>query len=130
MLDAFVEFEIIGESNDFAIDPGPHVAALQHVGEEVFELALLPAHDRREQQEPRPFGKCQNAPENLLAGLGGDRPFARWAISLPEACIQHTQVIADLRDGADSRTRIATGGLLLDADRGGQSTDEVDVGFR
>ena len=55
MLDALVELQVVGEFDDLTVHAGADVTALPHVGEEILELALLAADDRREDHEPRTF---------------------------------------------------------------------------
>src|SRR4029450_10517333 len=40
---------------------------------------------------------------------------------------QQPQVVVDFRDGADRRSWIRSGGLLLDGDRRRQAVDQIDV---
>ena len=46
---------------------------------------------------------------------------------LADAGIKHPQEIVDFRDGADRRPRVASGGLLLDADGGREAADEINI---
>ena len=84
VLDALVELQVVGQLHDLAIDAGADVAALHHVREEVLVLALLPADDRGEHQEPRPFRQREDAADDLLARLGRDGPAALRAMALAE----------------------------------------------
>ena len=59
--------------------------------------------------------------------LGRDRLAALRAVSLADAGEQHAQVVVDLGDRADGRTRVAAGRFLRDRDRGAQAADVVDV---
>ena len=130
MLDALVELEVVGQFHELAIDAGADVAALNHVGEEVFELPLLSADDRREHEESRAFGKGEDAADDLFARLSRDRPRAFRTVADAQASVEHAKVIRDFRNGADRGARIAPGRLLLNADGGGQAADEVDVRLR
>jgi hypothetical protein len=42
---------------------------------------------------------------------------------------QQAQVIVDLGDGADGRSRVARRRLLLDRDGGGEALDRLDLGL-
>ncbi len=75
--------------------------------EQVLVLALLAADDRGEDQEARPLRQGEDAGEDLLARLGGDRPAALRAVALADAGVQDAQVVVDLGDGADGRARVA-----------------------
>jgi hypothetical protein len=50
-------------------------------------------------------------------------------VRLTDAGEQQPEVVVDLGDGADRRTRVARGGLLVDGHRRRQAFDEVDVGL-
>ncbi len=43
--------------------------------------------------------------------------------------VQQTEIVVDLRDGADRRPRVAVGRLLVDGHRRRETFDEVDVGL-
>src|SRR5690606_18578893 len=51
------------------------------------------------------------------------------AVRGARAGVQQAKVVVDLGDGADGRSRVAVGGLLVDGDRGREALDEVDVGL-
>ena len=127
VLDALVELQVVGQLHELAVDAGADVAALHHVGEEVLELALLAANHRGEHQKPRALRQREDAADDLLAGLGRDRPVALRAVALAEPGVQHAEEVRDLGDGADRRSRVAAGGLLLDADRRREPADVIDV---
>src|SRR5206468_11290639 len=88
---------------------------------------FLPANDRGEQQKTRALGQGMDAGDDLLARLGSDRPTALRAVSLPDARVQHAQIVVDLRDGADGGARVLAGRLLLDADGGREAGQIIDV---
>ena len=116
VLDPAVELQVVGQADDLAIDAGADEAALEHVLEQVLVLALLAADDRGQDEEARPVRQGEDAGDDLLARLGGDRPAALGAMALADAGVEDAQVVVDLGDGADGRARIAAGRLLLDAD--------------
>ena len=129
MLDAAVELQVVGQAHDLAIDPGADETALEHVREQVLVLALLAANDRGQDEEPRALRQGQDASQDLLARLGGDRPAALGAVALADAGVEDAQVVVDLGDGADGRARIAARGLLLNADGRRQAGQVIDVGL-
>lgn len=129
VFDPPVQFEIVGEPDDLAIDAGPQVAAFEHVLKEVLVFSLLPAHHGRQDQETRAGGQRENAIEDLFARLRGDGPIAIRAMSLTDARVENAKVIVNLGDGANRGARIFTGGFLLNADRGRQPAEVIDVGF-
>ncbi len=121
--------QVVGQPHDLAVDAGADEAALEHVGEEVLVLALLPADHRRQDQEARPFRQGEDAGDDLLARLGGDGPAALGAVPLADAGVEDAQIVVDLGDGADGGARIAAGRLLLDADGRRQAAEVIDVGL-
>ena len=127
VLDPAIELQVVGQADDLAIDAGADEAALEHVGEEVLVFALLAADHRSEDEEARAFRQGEDAAEDLLARLGGDRPAAVRAVALADAGVEDAEVIVDLGDGADGGARIAAGGLLLDADRRRQAGEVIDI---
>ncbi len=65
--------------------------------------------------------------EDLLACLSGDGPAAFGTVALTDARVQHPKIIVNLRDGADGGARVSSGGLLLNADRGRQAGEIIDI---
>src|SRR5262249_43208948 len=80
-------------------------------------------------QEARAGRQRQDAGQDLLAALGGDRPATLGTVPLADPGVEDAEVVVDLGDGADGRARVATGRLLLDADRGRQPAQVVHVGL-
>src|SRR5207253_8434723 len=111
---------------ELAIDAGADEPALEHVLEKILVFALLAANDRSEDQEAGPFGKGENATEDLLARLRGDGPAALRAMPLADAREQYAQVIVDFRDGADRGPGIFVGRFLLNADGRGETREVID----
>ena len=93
-------------------------------------LALAPAHDRREQEQPCPLWQRHDAVDHLADRLRGDRQAGGRRIGHTDARPQQAHVIVDFGDGGDGRTRVFAGGLLFDADRGAEALDMVDIGLR
>src|SRR5262249_40853276 len=109
--------------------PRPHVPRPRQVAEEILVLSLLPAHDRREHAVRRSVGEVEHARDDLLAGLGRDRPVAPRAVPLADPREQDTEVIVDLGHRPDRAPGIAPPRLLLDRDRRAQALDLVDLGL-
>ena len=122
-----VERRHLGDLVELAVDLDALVALLHELGEFLAVLALAPAHDRRQQIEPRALGQRQDAVDHLRDGLALDRQAGRRRIGHADARPQQPHVVVDLGDGADGRARIARGGLLLDRDGRRQAVDLVDV---
>ena len=118
MLNLAVQPEVVGQRIDLAVDAGADVSGLGEIDEQVLVLPLLAARDRGEHAEGRAGGEVEDPGDDLLAGLGGDGAVAARAVALAHAGEEDAQVVVDLGDGPDGRTRVPTAGLLLDRDRG------------
>ena len=99
---------------------------------------------RRTGRGTRPSGRGSAAPAR---GTACRRAAARmrsmicsrvWAVigrphcgqwPLPDAGVQHAQIVVDLGDRADGRARVLPAGLLRDRDRRAQARDQIDVGL-
>ena len=113
---------------DLAVDAGIEVAL---AGQRLEELAVmaLAALDDRGHQRNAPSGK---APENQLddpiVGIMHHLLARHGRIGPRSPCVEQTQKVVDLGNGAHRRTRIAVRGLLLDGHDRAQARDLVHVG--
>ena len=112
-----------------AVDPHAGKARLLPFGQFAAVFALAPAHDRREQVEPRAIGQCHHAVDHVGHGLRLDRQAGRGRIGHTDAGPQQTHVIVDLGYRRHGGARIAAGGLLLNRDGGRQPVDMFDIGL-
>ena len=119
----------LGELDRLPVDARPAVALRLKLVEEVDELALALAHQRREHLEAAARLQAEHPVDDRLRRLPGDGTPALGAVRLADAREEQPQVVVDLGDGADGRTGVARGRLLVDGDRGGQALDEVHVGL-
>jgi hypothetical protein len=127
VLELFVECRRVRDLVEFAVDLHPLEAALHIVGELLAVLALAPAHHRREQIEPRALRQRHHPIDHLRHGLAFDRQTGGRRIGHAHARPKEPHIIVDLGDGADRRSRITRGRLLLDRDGGREAVDLVDV---
>ena len=97
--------------------------------EELRVLALAAANERRQDHEARSLGQLRDRVEDLLAGLRADLAPALIAVRRADARVKQPEIVVDLGDGADRRTRVAGGRLLIDRDRRREAFDVVDVGL-
>ena len=119
----------VGRLDRLAVDPEAHVALRLHVGEQVGELALPVAHHRREDHEAGVGGQGERRVDHLADALRLQRQIVVGAVRRAGAGVEQAQVVVDLGDGADGRSRVVRGRLLLDRDRGREALDHVDVGL-
>ncbi len=112
-----------------AVDPHPHETLLAQVVEHLHMFALALAHHRGE-QHPAPVGvQRQRRVDHLRDGLRLQGISMVGAARRAHAREQQSEVVVDLGDRADRRTRVVRGRLLLDRDRGREALDVVEIGL-
>ena len=77
----------------------------------------------------RAFRQAANGIHHLLDGLRRDFFAALKAEGASDAGKQQTQIVVNLRHGADGGSRIVAGALLLDGNGRRQAFDRIDVGL-
>ena len=123
------EFDVVGQLCHLAVDERAGVAVGAQQLDHVHELALAALDHGRENLESSALRVAEQRVDDLLRGLGGDGLAAFRAVRDAGAGEEQSQVIVDFGDGADGRTRVAVGGLLVDGDGRAQALDEVNVGL-
>jgi hypothetical protein len=93
----------------------------------LLELALAAAHDRREHVDARVLRVEHHEVEDALERLRRNFTAAGIAVRRPDVGEQQAEVVVNLGDRADGRTRVGSSGLLLDGNRRRQPVDEIDV---
>ena len=111
------------------VDAEADVALRLHLLEQLDELSLAVAHDRREHHQARLGRQRQRRVDHLADALRLQRQAVVRAVRRSGAREQQAQVVVDLGDGADGRARVVRGRLLLDRDGRRQALDDVDVGL-
>src|SRR5215469_9604831 len=105
---------------DLAVNPDAVALFIQSL-EFFAELALAPAHHRRQHRNTLTrrlrLVALHNLRDDLVRALPRDRPMTVWAVRLADARPQQPQIVIDLCNRPDCRTRGARGRLLLDRDR-------------
>ena len=109
MLVLLVEFDrlFIVEPTDLAVYANADEAVRAQLIEDLCELALATTHDRREHEKLGAFFEIKHAVDDLLGRLGLDLLAAVVAIRMPDARPKQSQVVVDLGDRADGRSRVA-----------------------
>ena len=128
VLVALLQHRRLGELDQLAVDDRARVALGSELAEEVDELALLLADDRRDDLVPRALGQLHELVGDLLHGLALDDLPALGTVRHADARPEQAHVVVDLGDRSDGRTRVAVRRLLIDGHRGAEALDEVDVG--
>ena len=129
MVAALVQANLLIKRTQLAVNPRPNETIARELGNLFLEFAFPAAHDRRENHHPFAFRQRQHALQDLIDALACDGLAALWAMRLSDGRKQQAQIIVNLSDRADGRTRTAGHGLLFDRDGRRQSFDRVDVGF-
>jgi len=129
VLDVFFHLDLLVQLAHRAVDTHPDVTGLAEVLEQLDELALASAHDRCHHDQAASLRIAQQAVHHLVDRLALDLPAALGAVRRTDAGKKQPQVVVDFRDGADCRTRVAAGRLLVDRNRRRQAVDMVDVRF-
>ena len=123
------EFRRRVELMDFAVDAHPRKTLGPQFFKQVLLLAFPARHDRRDDHQARVLGQGQRVVDHLRYRLRLQRQVVVGAVGRADARKQETQVIVDLGNRADGRTRVVAGRFLLDRDRGREALDQVDIRF-
>src|SRR5208283_5257905 len=124
---ALVEGEVVLQVHQFAIDAGAGETVLDKLLHFFFEFAFAAPHDGRHDHDAIVGRKRHDTLHDLLGRLAADGLAAIRAMGYADRRVEQAQVIVDLGDGADSGTRTAAGGFLLDRDGWTEAVDRVDV---
>ncbi len=125
---ALIEREIVFEIHQFAIDAGAGEAVLYELLHFFLEFAFAAASDGRHDHDPVIGRERHDTLHDLVGGLAGDGLAAIRAMGHADRGIEQAQIIVNLGDGADGRTRTAAGGFLFDGNRWAEAIDRIDVG--
>ena len=117
-----------GEVHRLAVHPDADEALAAGALEDPVALGLAVLDERPEDDESRPLRQGEDLVDDLLDGLALDLVAVR-AVRMADAGEEQAQVVVDLGDRADRRTRVARGALLVDRDGRRQPVDRVDVGL-
>ena len=129
VLELLVEDDLLLEQPLLAVDLDAREAVATQLLEDVPELALAAAHDRRVDGELRPLGQRQHLLDDLVERLARDRASADRAVRPADPRVEEAEVVVDLGHRPDGRARVARRRLLVDRDRRRESVDRVDVGL-
>ena len=118
---------VLFERSELAVDARLRVAARPQRRQLLLELAFAAADDRREHVDALVLRVEHHHVDDALERLAGDFLAAVRAVRHADVGEQQPQVVVDLGDRADRRSRVRAGGLLLDRDRRRQPVDQIDV---
>ena len=129
VLAVFIERDRLREVVDAAVHAHAHIPAAAGIVEHLLVLAFACTDDRRKDLHARRLRQRRDLIDDLVDRLAADLLAALRAVRHADTCPQQTQIVVDLRDRADGRTRIFAGGLLVDGDGRTHAVDGVDVGL-
>ena len=127
VLFVLVERDLFGEVVEAPVHACADVTRALGVGKNLFVHTLLCAHDGGEYHEAAALRERENAVEDLVERLLGDLPPADRAVGRPDARVEQTQIVVDLRDRPDCGARVLRGRFLLDGNGGRKPLDEIHV---
>ena len=96
-----VQFDVVGQLPHFTIDAHPGEALSRKSTDQLAVGAFLTPHHRCKQLVAGRFRQQQNLIDHLVDALRPNRAFATWAVRLTSTPVQQTQIILNLRDGAN-----------------------------
>ena len=129
VLAVFIERDRLREVIDAAVHAHAHIPAAAGIVEHLLVLAFARTDDRRKDLHARRLRQRRDLIDDLVDRLAADLLAALRAVRHADTRPQQTQIVVDLRDRADGRARIFTGGLLVDGDGRTHAVDGVDVGL-
>ena len=110
-----------------AVDAHAHIALALQAFEDLLMLALSAAHARRDDLHPRSLRQRRDLIHDRVDRLAFDHAAAVRTVRNAAARVQKAQIVVDLRDRADRRTRVVPRALLVDRDCGRKSVDAIHV---
>jgi hypothetical protein len=110
-----------------AVHAHPQVPLLEEGFKQLPEFPLPVAHHRGHHHHPRPLRVFQDLLHDPVRRLRRDRLAAPGAVGAADGGEQQAGVVVDLGDGSYGGSGAAAGGLLLDADRGGEPLGAVQL---
>ena len=127
MLLIFRELDVIGKGEDVPIHAHTDITLLAELFQELFMRPLLRDSDRPKEHELRSFRKGKERIDDLIHRLPPDRLAAVRTEGTARMCIEHTEVVMDLRHCTDRRARVMAGGFLIDGNRRRKPCDLIHV---
>ncbi len=126
---AAIELDVFFERSKLAVDPRLREPARPQRRQLFLELALPATHGRREHVDPGVLRIEHHHVGDALERLRGDFLAAVRAVRHADVGEQEPEVVVDLGDRADGRSRVGPGRFLLDGNRRRQPVDQIDVGL-
>ncbi len=96
--------------------------------EQILKFTLAASDDGGHHRDALAGAQLQDALDDLVGGLAGDRASAVGAVRGAYRRVEEAEVVVDFGDGADGGAWAAAGGFLLDGDGGREPFDGIDIG--
>ena len=129
VLDILIKRDLLAQLIKISVNADTDIAALLRLREHLLVAPLLAAYHRRKQLQLRLLRQLHDSVHHLVYGLLLYRLAAVRAVRNPDARIEQTHIVINLRHRADRGTRVSVGALLINGDRRGQSLDALHLGF-
>ncbi len=129
VLELLVERYRVAQVMQLTVDTDADVAEALRLVEHIAMLALAALHHRCRDEQARAFRQQHDLVGDLLDRLLADLASTVRAVRMPDARVHEPEVVVDLGDRTDGRTRIPARPLLIDRDRRAQPLDVIDIGF-
>ena len=113
-----LERDLFVQLVEIAINPNSAEAGLSGFRKDVLKLAFSTAHDRRHDSDSTALRHLENPVGDLLGCLARDLVAADRAVRMADPGVHQAQIVIDLGDRADGRTRVVARPLLIDRDGG------------
>ena len=117
------------QPNEVAVHTCSRIAVRTQRPEDFFMLALTPADHRGKDLKASPALVLQQNIDDLLRTLCLNFLVTHRAVLRTRTGEEQTQVVVDLGNHTDGRTRIAIRGLLINGDGWRQAFDKIDIGL-
>ena len=127
MLLIFLQFDLFAEVIENAIHTDTGKAGLSGIFEHFYVLAFFTAHNGRKHDKAGTFTQCFHPVNNLVNGLAADFLAAFGTMRHTHPGPQKTQIVIDLRNRTNRRTRILGCGLLIDGNSGRQTVNRIHI---
>ncbi len=124
-----LQFWRLIEISHLSVDAGTDVTLRAQSLQHVRVLAFTAMHDGGQQHQARALGIAHHMVHHLTDRLGLQASFMIGASGLTDPRVEQAQVVINLGDGADRRSRIMGDGFLLDGYRWREALYRIDVGF-
>ncbi len=129
MFDVLFQLNLLGQVVKVAVHPHPDITAFLGTVKYLGMFALPAPHHRRKQLNLRPLRKLHDLIHNLIYRLLLNLLTAVGAMRNPDAGIEQTKIIINLRHRAHRGTRVAVGGFLVNGDGRGKTVNPLHIGF-